>query len=237
MRLADKGGAAGAPDTYDQAGGPTVAGAPGGTGGAIGLGGGGQGGTGGDGAASGAVGALDGPGGSDAGGESSGGSGGSPPTPERCSPPEEGPGAACGNACGWNAGKHPAGYSWPIGGDGLCECTTHMVDAQPWIDVRGATRVCEPSNANDGNVRAAYTIDGSECVRIWAAWPGWTLRVFNPGDTVGLLLDECALVPGIDGSGTLPSVVVEVFGEGDGWIRSERVACDFGTVARACEGT
>jgi hypothetical protein len=252
----DAGGAAGAVTVMPGSGGTVTSGggaggtAAGGLGGdasagqvsAAGAAGGGVGGQGGDAAVAGAGSSAGGmaAGGMAAGGMSvgGGGTGGKPPVepaPAKCSLPTDGPGSVCGSACGFTSATRPAGYGYPTANDGVCSCSPREVGTGRWIDLRGQSDICTPTNLTDSWVRAQYTLDGQQCARIWADWNGWSMRVFTPGSTETPLFAGCALVRGVDAVGNLPPVRVEVFGSGDGWVRTEAVECDFGTKPVACD--
>lgn len=168
------------------------------------------------------------------GGGGAAGASGASSAPKQCELPPNGPGSICGGACGYSWAQHPQGYGYPSNDEG-CACFAREIDSASWIDVKGDGAVCAPTNANDGPVRAQYTVDWDRCARVWADWPGWKVRVFMPNEKTGTLFDGCALVPGVDAVGNLPSVLVEVFGKGDAWIRVEQVSCDFGATAKACK--
>jgi hypothetical protein len=209
------GGADGGPGTGGKA--PSL------TAGAMSLGGGGKGGTGGLNATSGAGGAVA--------GQSGGGTGGEP-LPERCVPPSGVVGVACGAACDLPPGKLPAGYEWS---SAPCDCSSSTpVGGVSRVDLLGDALECTGTELDDGAMRLKYTLNHDECVRIDAPWPGWTLRVFKTGASVGTRVENCALVRGGDPDGTLPSTRVEVFGDGDAWVRVDVVECNFGSGVSAC---
>ena len=150
------------------------------------------------------------------GGQPAGGSGGEPdqdefqwPHPDdehdACWPPEDGPGVACGGACGFYEGSVPPGYELEE------ECQPDTAVRAPWIGV-------VPEDVTP--VKKTFRVPRATCVMAYASSYWW----FEADPGPGQFVYECVVVAGVLEYG-VPETVVTVHGFEQGWLQLVEVDC------------